>query len=195
MQPDDRDHLIEVFHAESLALGEANVQRLTRMLQLIVIGFGGVAGLATVLLSYKREEVYYVAPFVILLLWMSCIRTLSELYMASEYRAFYDAQLARLLDVDDYRFVSWQQIASSRGTSTVANWTVYGFAGFAALLAIFWSAWRTIDLLGVPGWLLAGVWALGVALIAVSALRLPRLRDGVRADLNAFAAAPLLPKP
>ena len=91
------DDRLGVLHAESLALGQANSSRLMRMLELIVIGFGGLTGLGSVLIWNGTLFVYLAAPFVILLLWMSCIRILAEMYMASAYRSYYDTQIRALM--------------------------------------------------------------------------------------------------
>lgn len=182
---DDTAKLIDIFHAESLAYGEANVSRLSRMLGLIAIGFGGIAGLATLLLAYHRTEVVFVAPFVLLVLWMSCIRILAEMTMASEYQRYYDRHLAELIDTPQHRFRSWQSSAPRRGTYSASNISIYGFLAVASLAGITWCVVRSVQIGGWIGWVLLGVWAVGVVIIVISALRLRALGRHVKADLDA----------
>jgi hypothetical protein len=178
---------IAVLQAESLALGAANASRLTRMMSLIVVGFGGLTGLATALAAAHRfTYVSLGAPLVILLLWMTCIRTLAELYMTSSYRRYFDDQIQSLLgDVDHHGFRSWQQSASRRGAVSWSNITLYSFVGALSIVAIAWSAVQTFAL--VDTWLavvLAVVWSVGSIAIAVSALGLRGLSARVRLDLD-----------
>lgn len=185
--PDDKpaDHRIEVFHAESRAHADANVGRLTRMLGLIAIGFGGLAALSSLLWKDNRTEVLFVAPFIVLILWMSCIRVLAEMSMASEYQRYCDRHLAELIDTKDHRFRSWQDSAPKRGGRSAANLTIYGFLAAVSVAAIAWCSYQAVLISGWIGVVVAAVWAVGVALVIVSASRIPALRRKVRADLNA----------
>ena len=178
---------VAVLQAESLALGAANSARLSRMMSLIVVGFGGLTGLATALAAAHRfAYISLGAPLVILLLWMTCIRTLAELYMSSSYRRYFDDQIRSLLGEVDHRgFRSWQESASRRGGGSWANVTLYVFVGVLSIAAIAWSAVQGFAI--VDTWLaivLAIVWTLGSAAIVISALRLPGLSVRVRRDLD-----------
>jgi hypothetical protein len=180
-----RDTLIDIFHAESLAHAEANVGRLTRMLGLIAIGFGGLAALASLLWKDSRTEVLFVAPFVILILWMSCVRLLAEMGMASEYQRYNDRHLADLVDTKDHRIRSWQSSAAARGSRSASNLTIYGFLAIVSVVTIGLCSWQGI---AISGWIGAGVavvWAIAVVLIIISAARIPALRRRVRSDLEA----------
>lgn len=179
------DAQITAFHAESRAHSEANVTRLSRMLGLIAIGFGGLAAVASLLWKDNRTEVLFVAPFVILILWMSCIRILAEMTISGEYQRYYDRRLAELLDSPVQGFRSWQDSAPQRGGRSAANLTIYGFVAIVSLAVVSWCAWEAATTAGWLGWILVGVWTAGTLAIVISAFRLPHLRRAVAADLDA----------
>lgn len=176
----ERTTEIDVLHAESLALGSANREHIRAMLGLCVFGFGGLAGLASLLWKDHQIEALYVAPLVILILWMCCIRILAEVVMTSEYQRYFDHRLSELLE--DGRVRSWQDSARPRGQRSLAQRTIYSFLAVVSLFAIVWCGWQSINL---DGWILVdAIWAGGILLIGFSAWGLRGLRERVRADLE-----------
>lgn len=178
--------VLSIVHAESLALGEANRSRANRMLGLIAIGFSGLTALAAVLLNQGNDLVFLGAPFVILLLWFTCVRLLTEMYMTSVYRKFYDEQITRFSGTSkSFSYRSWQSSASRRGTTAFANVSLFAFVALSSLLAIGYSAVRSLEVADAGWWwTLVVLWSLGIVAIVVSVSTLPGVMRRIAADLR-----------